>query len=120
MNSKDELNRHKSFEVLCNIVASPSLRKILSDKYLKAVFEKLLPVADSKDIQDIRMLEKLSQLMTLISFYQDMFQDIVKLNLLAFIVKISDIKYTSSIRSNAVLAISMLTYNEKLFDEIIN
>lgn len=34
-------------------------------------------------------------------------------------IKISGKNYKSSIRSNAVLAISLLTYNENLFDEII-
>mmetsp|Transcript_17153 Transcript_17153/g.26519 ORF Transcript_17153/g.26519 Transcript_17153/m.26519 type:complete len:94 (+) Transcript_17153:755-1036(+) len=76
-------------------------------------------VADSKDNTDIRILEKLSWLATLISFQQDMFDHIIRLNLLQFVLKISDKKYPSSIRSNAVLAISLLTYNENLFDEII-
>jgi len=49
-----------------------------------------------------------------------MFGHIIKLNLLQFILKISESKYPSSIRSNAVLAISLLTYNEMLFDEIID
>lgn len=35
-------------------------------------------------------------------------------------IKISDSSYPAVIRSNAVLAISLLTYNENLFDEIIN
>ena len=49
-----------------------------------------------------------------------MFDHIIRLDLLKFIIKISAEKYPSSVRSNAVLAISLLTYNEKLFDEIIN
>ena len=49
-----------------------------------------------------------------------MFDYIIKLDLLKFIIKISDSKFPSSIRSNAVLAISLLTYNENLFDEIID
>jgi hypothetical protein len=36
------------------------------------------------------------------------------------VIKISGKNYKSAIRSNAVLAISLLTYNENLFDEIIN
>lgn len=48
-----------------------------------------------------------------------MFEHITKLNLLQFIIKIAHKKFPSSIRSNAVLAISLLTYNEKLFDAII-
>ena len=44
---------------------------------------------------------------------------IISQNILGFILKISDQKYSSAIRSNSVLAISLLTYNELLFDEII-
>lgn len=49
-----------------------------------------------------------------------MFDHIIKINLLTFVIRISGKNYKSSIRSNAVLAISLLTYNENLFDEIIN
>jgi hypothetical protein len=38
---------------------------------------------------------------------------------MGFILKICDQKYSNTVRSNAVLAISLLTYNDKLFDEII-
>lgn len=62
------------------------------------------------------ILEKLSWLATLISFHEDMFDQIIKINLLQFVIKISHNSYPSPIRSNAVLAISLLTYNERLFD----
>lgn len=58
-------------------------------------------------------------MITLISYHHDMYKHIVNLKLLQFILKISDQKYPDNIRSNAVLAISMLTYNENLFEEII-
>jgi len=48
-----------------------------------------------------------------------MFDHIIRLNILDFIIKITHSKFPSTIRSNAVLAISLLTYNENLFDEII-
>ena len=48
-----------------------------------------------------------------------MFELIISLDLLQFILKLSEPAYPNKIRSNAVLAISLLTYNEKLFDEII-
>ena len=48
-----------------------------------------------------------------------MFDHIIRLNILDFIIKITNSKFPSTIRSNAVLAISLLTYNENLFDEII-
>ena len=56
---------------------------------------------------------------TLICFYPDMIEQIIQLNLLGFIIKISSYKYPSNIRSNAVLALSLLTYHEKMFDELI-
>ena len=48
-----------------------------------------------------------------------MYDLIIKEGMLPFIIKISGAQYPSAIRSNAVLAISLLTYNELLFDEII-
>ena len=48
-----------------------------------------------------------------------MFDHIIKINLLSFVIKISGKNYKSTIRSNAVLAISLLTYNTNLFEEII-
>ena len=68
---------------------------------------------------DIRILEKLSTLVTLISFYPDMHDHIIKLDLLKFVTKIINNKFTSSIISNGVLAISLMTYNQRLFNEII-
>jgi hypothetical protein len=44
----------------------------------------------------------------------------VQLKLLNFIIKLVDTKFSPTIRSNAVLAISMLTYHESLFEELIN
>ena len=56
---------------------------------------------------------------TLICFYPVMIDQIIKLNLLQFIIKISGKDFPSKIRSNAVLALSLLTYHEKMFDELI-
>ena len=44
---------------------------------------------------------------------------ILKLDLLKFIIRLCDKKFGDQIRSNAILSISLLTYNEKIFDEII-
>ena len=78
------------------------------------------PIVDSEKPEDKKLLLQMSNLVTLISFHKDMFEHILKLNLLKFILKICQEKYENEIRSNAVLAISLLTYNEKLFDEIID
>jgi len=77
-------------------------------------------VADTGTSIDNRTLEQLSWLMALLSFHEDMYEYVLKIDLLKFIIKITDAKYSNTIRSNAVLAISLLTYNENLFDEIIN
>lgn len=52
---------------------------------------------------------------TLITYHSDMLPRIVECKLLQFIIKLVDPKYSVTIRSNAVLAISMLTYHEQLF-----
>ena len=49
-----------------------------------------------------------------------MLQRIQDIRLLPFIIKLVDMKYSVTIRSNAVLAISLLTYHEVLFQELIN
>lgn len=68
----------------------------------------------------MRILEKISRLITVIAFqHENMYKNILDLNMIHFIMKISEPAFTSEIRSNAVFAISLLTYNEKLFDEII-
>ena len=52
---------------------------------------------------------------TLIAFHSDMLQLIREVGLLSFIIKLVDPRYSVIIRSNAVLAISLLTYHEILF-----
>lgn len=104
----------KSLETLSNLVHSEEHRqKLANDEYLKRVFDTFTPRTDN------RTLEKISQMITLICFYPDMIDQIIKLNLLEFIIKISESTYSSSVRSNAVLALSLLTYHEKMFDELI-
>ena len=67
-----------------------------------------------------RKLEKVSHLTTIIAFHSDMLQRIIDVKLLPFIIKLVDMKYSVAIRSNAVLAISLLTYHEVLFQELIS
>lgn len=69
---------------------------------------------------DDKTLEKLSWMTTLICFHPDMINEIIHLRLLAFIIKLVEPKFPAAIRSNAVLAISLLTYHEQLFDELIS
>ena len=118
--------RRESFDMMSNMVASNQQRHKLGDEeYFSRLFEKMSYVTDSNPKsenqykEDMRILEKLSWMITLISYHHDMYKHIINLKLLQFILKISDSKYPDSIRSNAVLAISMLTYNENLFEEII-
>ena len=74
---------------------------------------------DSNEHSDLRLLDKVSWLITLISFQKDMYDMILKLDLLKFIIQLCDKKFGDQIRSNAILSISLLTYNERIFDEII-
>lgn len=87
----DEANRHTAFDILCNMIQSAKQRKRLCDEdCLIRVFEKLNYCVDSKEPNDVRILEKLSHLATLISFHTDMDAQITKIRLLNFVIKISD------------------------------
>ena len=66
-----------------------------------------------------RRLEKVSHLTTLVAFHADMLPTIISSKILNFIINLVDKKYSVTIRSNAVLAISLLTYHEVLFQELI-
>lgn len=68
---------------------------------------------------DERRLEKVSHMVTLIVYQSDMLQTIINIRLLpSIIIKLMDEKYSVAIRSNAVLAISLLTYHDSLFNEL--
>jgi hypothetical protein len=67
-----------------------------------------------------KTLDKISWLTTLICFYPDMIEEISELNLLSIILELCKSDFESKIRSNAVLALSLLTYHEKCFDVLIN
>ena len=54
-------------------------------------------------------------MLTLITYHADMVQRIIETRLLSIIIKLMDPKYSTTIRSNAVLSISMMTYDERLF-----
>lgn len=56
----------------------------------------------------------------MISYHEDMFDHIIRMNLLKFVIQITDKRFPAPVQRNAVLAISLLTYNDKLFDEIID
>ena len=81
------------------------------NEYLKRVYE--IYQSDRKVSE--RILENISWLTTLISFYPDMIEQIIRLNLLDFIIKISGPQFSSEIRSNAALALSLLTYHDAMF-----
>ncbi len=111
-----ELNRKSAFEILANMVQSEKQRrKLAEENYLAKVFEKaMIPSENSKGVLDEserRIIEKLSWLAALISFHEDMYDYVEPINLLEFIIRISSDSYPPLIRSNAVLAISLLTYN---------
>jgi hypothetical protein len=67
-----------------------------------------------------KILEKISWMTTLISFYPDLIQEIIKLDLLDFIILISTKRFSTKIRANAVLALSLLTYHDAIFNELLD
>ena len=59
-------------------------------------------------------------MITLIAYHADMLQTIINTRLLhALIIKLIDPKYSIVIRSNAVLAIALLTYHDALYNDLI-
>lgn len=116
LTTTDEKNKIKAFEILCNLIQSTSHRKKLASMgYFKQVYD-TMQVGKVDD----KTLEKLSWMTTLICFHPDMIEQIVSLRLLNFIIKLVDNKFPPAVRSNAVLAISLLTYHEQLFNELIS
>lgn len=116
LTTDDERNKLKSLEILSNLIHSEDHRlRLANENYLKRIYQTFSNAAKA----DNRTLEKVSQMTTLVCFYPDMIDQILRLNLLEFIIKISGPQYGSTIRSNAVLALSLLTYHEKMFDELI-
>lgn len=116
LTTSDEKNKLKAFEILCNLIQSSTHRRRLAkDGYFRQVYD-----AMQIGKVDDKTLEKLSWMTTLICFHPDMIEQIVSLKLLNFIIKLVDNKFPAPVRSNAVLAISLLTYHESLFNELIS
>ena len=68
-----------------------------------------------------RMLEKVSWLITLMTFHvEDMYQYIIDWKILELAMMLLAPKFDHLVRSNAMLAISLMTYNEKLFKHLID
>ena len=108
LNTKDENIRLKAFEIMCNMIHVPEWRKKLAEQgYLKEVYTNM-----QIDKLGAKVVEKLSWMTTLVCFHPDMIEQIQQLKLLQFIMRLIDNKNPSIVRSNAVLAISLLTYHE--------
>ena len=88
--------------------------KIRDQTYIRQIYESL-----NLDKIEERKLEKVSHLTTLVAYHADMLQRIIEVRLLAFILKLMDAKYSVTVRSNAVLAISLLTYHPLLYKELL-
>lgn len=70
LETDDERNKLKSFEILCNLIHSEEQRqKLAKDNYFSKVFDTF-----NLSKIDNRTLEKLSWMATLICFYPDMIQ----------------------------------------------
>jgi len=96
--------------------------KLKDEGYFSKVFTHFKYITQGKSLDDkeSKVLEKLSWLATLLCFYQDMIEEIERLKLLDFILEISKEAYKPQIRSNAVLALSLLTYHEAMFENLLN
>ena len=88
--------------------------KIRDQTYIRQIYESL-----NLDKIEERKLEKVSHLTTLVAYHADMLQRIIEVRLLPFILKLMDAKYSVTVRSNAVLAISLLTYHPVLYKELL-
>ena len=111
LNSSDEQNTLQAYDIMCNLMMNADYRaKIRDQNYMRQIYESI----DLNKI-DERKLEKISHMTTLIAYHSDMLPRIIECKLLLFIIKLVDPKYSVTIRSNAVLSISMLTYHEQLF-----
>ena len=113
--SADEQNILQAYDIVCNLMMNDDYRARLRDNgYIKQIYEYI----NLERIEE-KKLEKVSHLTTLVSFHPDMLQRIIDTKLLGFIIKLVDKKYNNTVRANAVLAISLLTYHEVLFHELI-
>ena len=106
----------QAYDIVCNLMMDHDYRAKLREKdYIRHIYESF----DLDKIEE-RKLEKVSHLTTLVAFHSDMLPTIIQSKLLAFIIEMTNTKFSVTIRSNAVLAISLLTYHEVLFHELIN
>ena len=88
--------------------------KIRDQTYIRQIYESL-----NLDKIEERKLEKVSHLTTLVAYHGDMLQRIIEVRLLPFILKLMDAKYSVTVRSNAVLAVSFLTDHPVLYKELL-
>lgn len=119
----DEMNRKNAYEILCNIMLNQSCRKKMVEyNKIKDIFDSAakMNLITSKTSADLRILEKLSLLVSLMAFFSDMHDTFLRLDLLRFVVKLTDEKFSSTIRSNAIMTIKLLTYNPKIFSQMLS
>ena len=111
LTSSDESNTLQAYDIICNLMMNDDYRaKMREGGYIRQIYESV----NLEKIEE-KKLEKVSHMTTLLAFHTDMLQRILDVKLLPFIIKLVDPKYSVTIRSNAVLAISLLTYHEILF-----
>jgi len=116
LSSQDEQNSLQAFDIMCNLIMHTEYRGRIRDKgYLNQIYESI-----NLEKIEVSKLEKISHMTTLIAYHPDMLQRIIDTKMLAFIIKLMDPRYSVAIRSNAVLAISLLTFHEVLYEELIN
>ena len=90
--------KENSFRILQNLIHHEEHRlRLANNDYLKKIYEKFKG--------DKQVSEKISWLTTLLSFYPDMIKEIIRLNLLDYIISICDRSIDPGIRPNAFLAL---------------
>jgi len=111
----DETSRQLIFDIICNLIGSESQRKRLASQgYFKKIYTNLR-IGEVEE----KTLTKMAWMTALICFHSDMIEQIFTLKLLQFMLKLTDSKFPVVIRAHAVLGISLMTYHEKIFDELV-
>ena len=110
------MNILNALDIVCNLTNNEEYRHRLATG---GYYEKIYANMEITEIDEKRV-EKLSHMTTLICYHTDMLDYIIDMKLLKFILKLVEPKFAPAIRSNAVHSISMLTYHERLFDELMN
>jgi hypothetical protein len=107
LETEEERNKVNAWDCACSLMKYAEFRERFNiQKYFD--LKRLSP----------KELEKASWLLTLCCFYSEMIIDIIY-PILDILQELFKLEYSSNVRSNAVLAISLLTYQPTIFDILL-